>query len=80
MKIYFYVYRYAYNFFLLLLLYFIMILFVGDHGWHVHLLPVDQTLDPAEQCAVVHVGPHYDPFNKSVDGNYSMDCMADRTE
>ena len=48
----------------------------GDSGyaWHVHTLPVDQTLDPAVQCLSSWVGPHYDPFNALSVANYSASC------
>lgn len=48
----------------------------GDSGyaWHVHNLPVDQTLDPAVQCLSSWVGPHYDPFNARSVANYSTTC------
>ena len=42
--------------------------------WHVHNLPLDQTLDPAVQCLGVWVGPHYDPFNARAVANYSEIC------
>ena len=53
----------------------------GGHGhggsgyaWHVHTLPVDQTLDPAVQCLSNWVGPHYDPLNALSVANYSASC------
>ena len=56
-----------------------------DHGhggidgyiWHVHNLPVDQTLNPAVQCLNAWVGPHYDPFDARSQGNYSTMCTQD---
>ena len=62
----------------------------GGHGhghgdstgylWHVHHLPVDQTVDPAVQCLNNWVGPHYDPFNARSYANYSMRCTQQTPE
>lgn len=49
----------------------------GNHAWHVHELPVDQTADPALQCLGDMVGPHYDPFNRNNDSDYAERCDAD---
>ena len=46
----------------------------NGYAWHVHTLPVDQTLDPAVQCLSNWVGPHYDPLNARSVANYSASC------
>jgi hypothetical protein len=50
------------------------------YAWHVHTLPVDQTLDPAVQCLSSWVGPHYDPFNARSVANYSAACTPSTPE
>ena len=49
----------------------------GSHVWHVHELPVDQTVDPDLQCLGPSVGPHYDPFNMNTDEGYAARCAND---
>ncbi len=53
---------------------------LGSHGWHVHNLPVDQTVDPTMQCLSTVVGPHYDPFNANNDSNYNTRCSRTSPE
>ena len=53
---------------------------IGDHGWHIHDFPVDQTVDPAVQCLGGSVGGHYDPLNRSAepdDPGYADRCRDD---
>ena len=52
----------------------------GGYVWHVHILPIDQTLDPTVQCLSEWVGPHYDPFNARTYANYSMRCTQHTPE
>ena len=48
-----------------------------DHQhWHIHNLPVDNSLPPSQRCKDSFIGGHYDPFEvKSASGNmYSTYC------
>ena len=49
-------------------------LLAGEQGWHVHSLPVDQTVSRDEQCLSTWVGPHYDPTGARENVNYKTDC------
>ena len=51
----------------------------GEHNWHVHWLPVDQTVDPSSQCLGDWVGPHYDPFGANTGDGYSDLCASNAT-
>ena len=52
----------------------------SGYAWHIHNLPVDQTLDPAIQCLSSWVGPHYDPLGASSVTNYSTICTPSTPE
>ena len=48
--------------------------FMMNHQWHIHLLPVDNTLPPQERCNNELIGGHFDPFGAISDPNYSQYC------
>ena len=48
----------------------------GNHGWHIHELPIDQTVSPDLQCLSSWAGPHYDPLNARANLNYATDCST----
>lgn len=48
----------------------------GNHNWHVHSQPVDQTVGPDLQCLSNWAGPHYDPFNANTGAGYTAACAS----
>lgn len=49
---------------------------VGLHGWHIHNLPVDMTVDPTIRCSTDQIGGHYDPLMavEAEGSNYKTAC------
>ena len=56
--------------------------FPGSYPYHVHIWPVDYTLDPASRCGPEYVGGHYDPFGKKGEhgANYGIECANNKSE
>ena len=54
--------------------------YAGNHNWHVHSQPVDQTVGPDLQCLSNWAGPHYDPFNANTGAGYTAACASNPAE
>ena len=52
------------------------------HGWHIHTLPVDMTIDPEIRCSNDQIGGHYDPLMAvEVEGdNYMTACESNKSK
>ncbi|XP_048585307.1 uncharacterized protein LOC116604439 [Nematostella vectensis] len=48
-----------------------------DHNWHVHEKPVgDDMTKPVDDGRCSSLGPHYNPYNVDVEGNYKATCSG----